>query len=342
MFTRGFTQSIRFRFLGLISFILLLSTLLVSIVIAVNEESTLDHSLQTKGRSLASFIGKLSQDALLTKDGLRLDAIVNDANKDEDVVYTYIRDASGRLLTSQYASVNFRSPLIQSVLQAQPREAELEDILAAFGRELTVKELTIPILIDLRTIGTVTIGMSGDRIRREVLKTVLFVLILNLAVAAVLGALLFISSQKILLTPIAELAHAASRLAGGELSTQVSANAIGEVGMLADSFNRMAANLERTSVSRDYMDNIINSMMDALIVVSPEGHVVRANRAACRLLGFREEELLGRAARQLILSAGGELGFDPGRVLSEGAVAPGRWPFKPRTAGKYLSSSPPR
>lgn len=302
MIGKGYRQSIRFRFLSIISLILLLGTLVFSIVIAVSERSTLERSLETKGQSLASFIGKMSEDPLLLRDALRLDAIVNDANKDEDVLFTFIRDSSGALLTSQYASINFRSPLIKTILRDHPRDAELPAILSAVTRKLAVTELTVPIQIDVRTIGTVTIGMSKDRIRMQVVKTVVFVLLLNLAVAAALGTVLFVTSQKILLTPIAELAHAASRLARGELSTQVSVKTTGEVSMLVDSFNQMAGNLERTTVSRDYMDNIINSMMDSLIVVSPQGAIVRANRAACLLLGYREQELVGLPAGSVILA----------------------------------------
>ena len=321
MFKKAYTESIRFRFLSVISLILLSSTLVFSIVIAISEGSTLQHSLETKGQSLASFISKLSQEPLLMRDVLRLDAIVNDANKDEDILYTFIRDASGKLLTTQYASVNFRSPLISTILRGHPRDAELPAILSAVYEKLAVAELTVPIQIDVRTIGTVTIGMSRDRIRLQVVKTVLFVLVLSLLVTAGLGTMLFITSQRILLTPIAELARAASRLAGGDLSAQVSVKTTGEVGMLVDSFNQMAGNLQQTTVSRDYMDNIINSMMDSLIVTSPQGAILRANRAACLLLGYPEQELLGLPARTVIEGPSGVEGHGLAGLLSEDSVA---------------------
>jgi len=94
--------------------------------------------------------------------------------------------------------------------------------------------------------------------------------------------------------PIIELAAAASRIARGERSAQVRVKATGEVQMLVHSFNRMAEDLEKTTVSRDYVDNIINNMMDTLIVASPEGRIVRLNAAACVLLGYDEKELIGR------------------------------------------------
>jgi PAS domain S-box-containing protein len=94
--------------------------------------------------------------------------------------------------------------------------------------------------------------------------------------------------------PIIELAQAAARIARGERSAHVEVKATGEVQMLVDSFNRMAEDLEKTTVSRDYVDNIINNMMDTLIVASPDGKILRLNAAACVLLGYEEEELIGR------------------------------------------------
>ncbi len=305
IFNEEFRQSIRFKFLIVISLMLFVSTAVLSAVLAFNAKKNLERSLIAKGQSMASYIGKLSQDPLLLNDALQLDAIVNDANKDEDIVYTVIHDANGRLLTTVYASINFRSSKVKAALAGMPKDADLPQIIPAIKRKVTVKQLTVPILVDVRTIGAVTIGMSGERIREQVAQTVLFVLALNLAAAFGLGGLLFVSSKRIILTPIAELARAAARLASGQLSTQVTAQTVGEVKTLIDNFNRMAGNLEKTTVSRDYMDNIINSMMDTLIVVDTNGGIVRANGAACSLLGYSQAELIGLSADKVIVDEEG-------------------------------------
>ncbi len=319
-FNAEFRQSIRFRFLIVISVMLFISTIVLSAVLAFKEKRNLERSLVAKGQSMASYIGKLSQDSLLLNDVLQLDAIVNDANKDEDIVYTVIRDAGGRLLTTVYASINFRSPKVSSALADMPMDAELPEIIPAIKKKMAVMQLTVPILVDVKTIGTVTIGMSGERIREQIVQTVLFVLALNLAAAFALGVLLFVSSKRIILSPIAELALAAARLAAGRLSTQVTTKALGEVKTLIDSFNQMAGNLERTTVSRDYVDNIINSMMDTLIVIEPNGTIVRANAAACSLLGYPERELIGLPAHQLIVDETGRGIFELPEMTAQGSV----------------------
>lgn len=303
MFKEKFSKSIRFKFLSIISVILFVSTLVLSLVVAINAGRVLKNSLMTTGQSFASYIAKLSRDPLIMKDSIQLDAIVNDANKDENIAYTIIRDEQGATLTSQYASINYRLPRLNAILSGLSRDNEFQDIIDAIKKKEPVVEVSIPVMIDIKTIGAVTIGMSKHKMHQQIVKTILFVIALNVAVAFVLGAVLFIASKKILFNPLIELAHASSRLAKGDLSTEVKVRTTGEVKTLVNSFNEMVKNLEKVTVSKDYVDNIIRSMINTLIVVSPDGKIIRVNDATCELLGYEEEELIGQPAETIF---GGE------------------------------------
>ncbi len=100
--------------------------------------------------------------------------------------------------------------------------------------------------------------------------------------------------------PIIKLAKAADRLAKGDLSTQVAIKTTGEVQMLVNSFNHMADDLQYTTVSKDYFDSIFTSMLESLIVMSPEGTIQKTNRAACMLLEYEENELVGQAFKHIL------------------------------------------
>ena len=50
-----------------------------------------------------------------------------------------------------------------------------------------------------------------------------------------------------------------------------------EIGELALSFNDMVDRLSETTVSRDYVDNIVRSMGDALLVTDPDLTVKTSN-----------------------------------------------------------------
>ncbi len=52
--------------------------------------------------------------------------------------------------------------------------------------------------------------------------------------------------------------------------------------------------------AKNFMDSIIGSMADILVVISPTGEVVMVNQATCRLLGFFEEEIIGKPANMLL------------------------------------------
>jgi hypothetical protein len=61
-------------------------------------------------------------------------------------------------------------------------------------------------------------------------------------------------------------------------------NSRDELGVLAGAINRMAGELAGTTVSMGNLENIIDSMAGALLVLDAEGRITRANRAAAVLL----------------------------------------------------------
>jgi len=126
---------------------------------------------------------------------------------------------------------------------------------------------------------------------RSVLRFFSLVFILSLAIISLLAYVLSTYFSR----PIIELARAATGLARGNLAIRVPEKASGEVRMLVESFNRMAEDLEKTTVSRNYVDDIFESMKDTLIILSPEGSITRVNVAACLLLGYDDRELLGQS-----------------------------------------------
>jgi PAS domain S-box-containing protein len=303
MFKEKFNKSIRFKFLSIISVILVVSTLVLSLVVAINEERMLKNSLMTTGRSFASYIAKLCRDPLIMKDSIQLDAVVDDANKDENIAYAVIRDEQGTPVTSQYASMNYRLPRLNAVLFGLSRDSELQDIIDAIKKVEPVIEVSTSVVIGTKSVGSVTVGMSGHKMHQQIIRTVLFTIALNVAVGFVLGAVLFVVSRKIVFDPLIELAHASSLLAKGDLLAEVKVETTGEVKTLVDSFNEMVKNLQKVTVSKDYVDNIIRSMINTLMVVSPDGKITRVNNATCKLLGYEEEELIGRPVETIF---GGE------------------------------------
>jgi PAS domain S-box-containing protein len=56
----------------------------------------------------------------------------------------------------------------------------------------------------------------------------------------------------------------------------------------------MRVKLRQTTITKNYLNIVLNSMSDAVLVTSPDGTIKGANDAARRLLGYSEEDLIGK------------------------------------------------
>jgi PAS domain S-box-containing protein len=121
------------------------------------------------------------------------------------------------------------------------------------------------------------------------------------ALSAAAAAAMFLVLRKYL-TPLATLARSA-RQAVDDPSRRIGIATGDEIEDLARCYNRMADDLTRALVLKDHEDNIIKSMIDALIVVGRDSTIQSVNQATLDLLGYREAELTGRPFRLLFADA---------------------------------------
>jgi PAS domain S-box-containing protein len=104
--------------------------------------------------------------------------------------------------------------------------------------------------------------------------------------------------------PITQLVEGTKAISRGEFDYHVEIKTGDEIGGLADSFNTMAQRvksaIEDEKAAKREIENITNTMIDTLIVVGPDGQIVKANRAAFDLLGYSEAELIGMSFDDII------------------------------------------
>jgi|GEM_PF-2362228 len=97
--------------------------------------------------------------------------------------------------------------------------------------------------------------------------------------------------------PIYSLVATTKLVARGDLTARAVIRTGDELERLGHSFNIMTKRLQRTQSeilsSREYTENIIRSMNDSLIVVTPGGTIKKVNTATLDLLGYENEELQG-------------------------------------------------
>lgn len=118
----------------------------------------------------------------------------------------------------------------------------------------------------------------GSELRRH-LAWLLGACVLSL-LAALGGGALF---ARRIAQPINVLRLAALRLGSGHLESRADVQSKNEIGELAQTFNQMASDLSSTLVTRDYVELILESLIDGVIVVDKTGRIVRCNSAMQQL-----------------------------------------------------------
>lgn len=94
--------------------------------------------------------------------------------------------------------------------------------------------------------------------------------------------------------PLEMVSRTAKKLGEGNLDERIKYETKDEIGDLAEAFNTMAKRLQKSTVSKAYLDNIIESIQEALFVADTDGVLVRANTAAAKLTGYTKEEMLNK------------------------------------------------
>ena len=277
-----------------------ITVLTIAFLIAIG--AAFETQLRLRARSLADFVASQSEFAMLVGDRVELENIATTVLAGEDVLTVSLTDASGQRLAgaerqaSQSGGSERRFETQRDVMP--PNSQGLMDWQSAKNHPAKL--------------GTVRITLSMKKQDALFARTVSLGLVAaGLSVAALLSVQYF--RLRRLLQPLKRLTAFTTEVGAQNLMRKAPVARLDEVGQLAVAFNRMLEDLAATTVSRDYVDNIIRSMGESLLVVDNTGSIRTANQAALSLLGYREGELIGKPA-QLILD-----GPPPGTCRGLGA-----------------------
>ena len=102
--------------------------------------------------------------------------------------------------------------------------------------------------------------------------------------------------------PLRTVAAALNDAARGDFGTTTNLGDATELRELAAAVDSMRTSLRSSTISRDYLDRLLASMGEALLITDAEGKIERANAAASELFGHPEAELIGKRAEDLIIS----------------------------------------
>jgi PAS domain S-box-containing protein len=101
-------------------------------------------------------------------------------------------------------------------------------------------------------------------------------------------------------SPLNHLTLATEEIGSGNLGKRIQIGTNDELQQLGESFNTMAENLNKSMVSKEYVNNIIQSMGDMLVVTNQDFEIKLINRSISETLNYEETELIGKEIWSLI------------------------------------------
>jgi diguanylate cyclase (GGDEF)-like protein/PAS domain S-box-containing protein len=250
-----------------------------------------DPELQARARSIAAHAADSIAGAVRASDVSGLTRRLQPFIDDDTVAAISVTSRTGQSLFSWHTGTA-AAPGTLTTQASAPVRSLVENIPGAVTPE-TLANLTVV----LRQAAAVPgVGIAG-RLDADTLVRTRFTWLLALVAAAAgaLGAALLVwRAVNRLQRPLDSLIKSADRIGLGDYTRPFEVQRREALSDLSQALERMRARLRYSTVNKDYLHSVLNSMTDAVFVTSPDGVIKLANSAACKLLGYSEEELLGR------------------------------------------------
>jgi diguanylate cyclase (GGDEF)-like protein/PAS domain S-box-containing protein len=247
----------------------------------------LEADLETRASSLSEITGTSLAPALTSGSKAAVASIAERLLDERDIERVEVLDARGTMLFSggdpaarasgdwfvfqSTIHSNLVSAPVQRVgsLRIWMSRAEMQETLGSIRKQLESQQ-----------------GMQIKRMRGLLASITLPLLALGLA-----GAW-FIARQ--LAGPISALVKSADRIGQGDYTRPLAVVRHDELGDLQFALERMRQKLNETTITKNYLNTVLNSLSDAVLVTSPDGIVKSCNEAAQLLLGYQEADLLDK------------------------------------------------
>lgn len=285
---------------------LIIFTLAISLMISgsivttalIKQNESIHHEFSIKAITLSNLVSKSVIDPIYELRIHLLTEILSGAIEDEDVVTAWAIDTD-ELIISDGTEENAleaepATKLIEYMRKASVRNSpvvwgESEDLLAVVSPVLTPND---------EVIGFVYLALSLERANQAVRIQLVTLTFLSIVLFLVGVLIAFLAARK-LVKPIDQIRQSTHKIAAGDFNTRLNTESRDELGELAADINNMCRQLQRTTVSRNYVNNVIDSMYDSLFVIDDNGLIVLTNLALRRLLGYNSDELIGKSANYL-------------------------------------------
>ena len=248
-----------------------------------------------KAETLAQLTAFTIHPAIYFRDRAALEEALSGTRQDKDVAYVVVVDAEGRTLAAFHPE------------RATPAGLARRTAGGGVAANRTLYEVMLPIREGQRELARLHIGMSLQRLNREVGQMRVAISVLSAIILAA-GLLAVGLISDVMTRPLREVAAGAGRLAAGEPHVRVAEGRSDEIGRLATSFNDMAARVaERDASLRQLSKRLLSVQEQERVRIAREvhdelGQALTAMKIDLQQLASRDEALhapLGAIARTI-------------------------------------------
>ncbi len=274
---------------------------------AVNTQSIdtiLMEQLDKQVKSLTLHMAKDLVDAVYSYNMEEITLEMKNFREDKKLIFAEIYDTAGVIIFDNTKELK----TLNQIARDKNVDIALRELRTTCERSGTIIIVVTPIVIGDQVIGALRLGFDIGEIDQEIKeKNAEFAalgeqetweIITSIAMIAALlmlaGMGLAVVVARRMSQPIVNLSKLTSQIGRGDYDTRMTVASQDELGELAESFNKMIDSLRNSTVSRHYVENIFDCMMDTLIVIDDREIICKVNHLTYELLGYAEGELINQ------------------------------------------------
>ncbi|MCW8854159.1 MAG: ATP-binding protein [Gammaproteobacteria bacterium] len=152
--------------------------------------------------------------------------------------------------------------------------------------------------------GVVYLSYDVSPMRQQVFRAVLFERSLEMMIMLIAAVIIALVSNRYLVRPLADLKKATDKFSTGEFNDKVSPAGLSETISLANSFNRMAAqlasNINQLQSQQKNTQAILDNVIDGIITINGAGIIQSYNKSAEKIFGYNADEVMGCNVKMLM------------------------------------------
>src|SRR5450755_3116305 len=265
-------------------------------------EQKLEADLEARADSLSKITGASLAPALGAGNKTAVSSIAERLLEERDIERVEVRDARGAVLFTGSSAVEDKSArgpfVLKLAIPGKSATSQPGGTLEIWLNRAKMQDTLVSIQSQME-------NRQGHQVKR--MGGLVAGVVLPLLLLGLLGAW-FIARQ--LSRPITALVKTADRIGEGDYTRPLTVARRDELGELQYALERMRQNLAETTITKNYLNTVLNSLSDAVLVTSPDGVVKSCNQATQRLLGYQEADLVGKPLTSFIDDAH-RSAFDP-------------------------------